>query len=358
MKNIFKKKCLVVFSLFLLWSCTKDFTTINTNPNSPTSVPASNVFGAGINYLTTILFQTHMDLYYTGSYSGMSENIVVGDYEYRVPMNSGWFTGLYTSMNDFVDADSIASKDGNTNLQAAALTMKAYTAEATTDMFGDIPYSEAFEGTSKGIIYPHYDKQKDVYNAIIAELQTASLLFSKNVGTIGAAVHHVFTPNESFIGLTSPLPRKLVITGDLILEVEQGRSSSYRSRNKVSSNFKFNPGFQYEKQADFSTYSLGMNIYKSSIYFGVWFRNQDFNFFEARDAIFQVGINVPWNSESRMKINYTYDFLITDLRTAGRATHEISLVFEFDEFSLFGRGGGGYGHRNSRDSKEIECTTF
>ncbi|MDQ2864533.1 MAG: SusD/RagB family nutrient-binding outer membrane lipoprotein, partial [Bacteroidota bacterium] len=186
MKNIFKWKCLVGFTLVLLCSCTKDFVKINTNPNSPTSVPGSNVLGQGIISLTNILFQTHMDLYYTGSYSGMSASDGTGDYEYRVDINNGWWTGLYASMNDFVDADSIASKAGNTNLQAVALTMKAYTAEATTDMFGDIPYSEAFVGTSKGIIYPHYDKQKDVYNAIIAELQTASLLFSKNVGTIGA----------------------------------------------------------------------------------------------------------------------------------------------------------------------------
>lgn len=187
MKNIFKKKCLVGFSLVLLWSsCTKDFKTININPNSPTAVPASNVFGQGIISLTNILFQTHMDLYYTGSYSGMTASNVQGDYEYRVDINNGWWSGLYSSMNQFVDADSIASKDGNTNLQAAALTMKAYTAEATTDMFGDIPYSEAFEATGKGIIYPKYDSQKDVYAAIMAELKVASDLFNKNEGDIGA----------------------------------------------------------------------------------------------------------------------------------------------------------------------------
>lgn len=185
MKNIFKWKYLVGFTLVMLWSCTKDFKKINTNPNSPTSVPASNVLGQGLISLTNLLFQTHMDLYYVGSYSGMSASTVQGDYEYRVDINNGWWTGLYSSMNQFVDADSIASKDGNTNLQAVAMTMKAYTAEATTDMFGDIPYSEAFEATNKGIIYPKYDSQQDVYTAIMAELKTASELFNKNEGAIG-----------------------------------------------------------------------------------------------------------------------------------------------------------------------------
>jgi hypothetical protein len=60
-----------------------------------------------------------------------------------------------------------------------------------------------------------------------------------------------------------------------------------------------------------------------------------------------------------MKIMYTYDYLITDLRTAGRASHEISLVFEFDDFSLFGGGAGGFnpGYRGGR-VREMDCCPF
>jgi type IX secretion system PorP/SprF family membrane protein len=220
--------------------------------------------------------------------------------------------------------------------------------------YGNI-YQTAFEAPSSNrVSYP------DVSVGGVYRFVETGSSWSNIQGTLGVAVHHVFTPNESFLGLDSKLPRKLVITGDLVLELEQGRSSSYRSKNsRGSSNFKFNPGFQYEKQADFTTYSLGLNILKSSVYFGAWFRNQDFNFFEARDVIFQVGFNAPWTKESRLKLMYTYDYLITDLHTAGRASHEISLIFEFDEFSLFGRGASGFGGGNrGRNHKEIECTTF
>ncbi|MEI6062727.1 MAG: PorP/SprF family type IX secretion system membrane protein [Bacteroidota bacterium] len=178
-------------------------------------------------------------------------------------------------------------------------------------------------------------------------------------GTLGLAVQHVFQPNESFLGLNSPLPRKLVINGDLVIEMDQGRSSSYRSY-QTSGSFKFNPGFQYEKQAEFTTYTAGLNVLKSSIYFGAWFRNQTFNFFEAKDAIFTVGVNAPWNKESRMKIMYSYDYIIeTNLNVAGRASHEISLVFEFDNFSLFGGGSSGFnpGYRGGR-VREMECCPF
>lgn len=183
--------------------------------------------------------------------------------------------------------------------------------------------------------------------------------YSNIQGTLGAAMHHVFQPNESFLGLNSPLPRKLVISGDLVLEIERGRSSSYRSY-KNSSSVKFNPGFIYEKQSEFSTYSMGLNVLKSSIYFGVWFRNQTFDLFKAKDAIFTVGINAPFNSESRMKIMYSYDYVIPDVRTAFKSSHEISLVFEFDSFSLFtGGSSGGWspGYRGG-SVREMECCPF
>jgi len=214
--------------------------------------------------------------------------------------------------------------------------------------YGNI-YQSAFEApASNKVSYPDFS-----VGGVYRFVETGSR-FSSVQGTFGAAVHHVFTPNESFLGLDSELPRKLVVTGDLVLDLDHGRSSSYNSRKSNNGSFKFNPGFQFEKQADFSTYTLGMNILKSSIYFGVWFRNQDFNFFEAKDAIFQVGFNAPFSKDSRVKIMYTYDYLITDLHTAGRASHEISMIFEFDNFSLF----GGTTPSRSRNTKEIECTTF
>jgi type IX secretion system PorP/SprF family membrane protein len=217
--------------------------------------------------------------------------------------------------------------------------------------YGNI-YQSAFETpTTNRVSYPDFS-----VGGVYRFIESGSL-FSSIQGTVGAAVHHVFTPNESFLGLNSPLPRKLVITGDLVLSMDQIYSSAYRtSRRNIG--FKFNPAFQYEKQSEFSTYTLGMNVLKSNIYFGIWFRNQDFNFFEAKDAIFQVGINAPWNKDSRLKIMYSYDYLITEIHTAGRASHEISLVLEFDKFSLFRGNSQGFIPGRARDKKEIECTTF
>ncbi|TDG36241.1 SusD/RagB family nutrient-binding outer membrane lipoprotein [Pedobacter changchengzhani] len=186
MKKIYKAKYLIALcAIMALTSCKKSFDEINQNPNSPTTAPATNILARGLITTGNTLFGTRLDIYYAGSYSGMLASIATGDYEYRVDINNDMWNNLFTGMSVFVDAGEKASKDGNTNLQAAALTMKVYAAQKATDMFGDMPYAQAFKLNDE-ILYPKYDKQKDVYTAMFAELKTAADLFKTGKGALGA----------------------------------------------------------------------------------------------------------------------------------------------------------------------------
>jgi type IX secretion system PorP/SprF family membrane protein len=215
----------------------------------------------------------------------------------------------------------------------------------------------AFEAPDKSkVTYP------DLAVGGVYRFSEVGMSFANIQGTIGAAMHHVFKPNESFLGLSSPLPRKLVVHGDLVFEIDQSEGNFYnRSRNPKT--FKFNPGFNLEKQGDFSTYSIGVNILKSSIYSGVWFRNQTFDFVQSNDLMLALGLYLPFNRDSRLKLMYTYDFILTELRPAAGASHEITIALEFDEFNLFSGGGGGgrsFGSssRGGRSYHEMECCPF
>jgi hypothetical protein len=185
MKKVYHIQALLIFIILLITGCTKDFKKMNQNPNSPTAVPGTNVLASGIITSANSIFGTRLNVYYAGSYAGHFQNIGAGDYEYRVDINNGSWVSMYTAMNYFVDAGRIAEKEGNTNLQAVALTLKAYVGQKTTDMWGDIPYTEAFKA-EEGISYPVYDKQQVVYSTLLAELKTAADMFNNGTGTIGA----------------------------------------------------------------------------------------------------------------------------------------------------------------------------
>jgi hypothetical protein len=56
--------------------------------------------------------------------------------------------------------------------------LKAYIASMLTDLFGDVPYAEAWKGAGEdgGILSPEYDTQESIYRDIIAKLDEANTL--------------------------------------------------------------------------------------------------------------------------------------------------------------------------------------
>ena len=76
--------------------------------------------------------------------------------------------------NNTLHMASLAEEEGNVAMQAMALTLKVLFMSNLTDMFGDIPYSEAFQGREEGgTKTPKYDSQQEVYEQMIADLEKA-----------------------------------------------------------------------------------------------------------------------------------------------------------------------------------------
>lgn len=176
---------LAILVLIFANACTDDWAEMNVNPNQPSSVPGTNIFGAGITVVAGQLFGERIGIYYAGTWSGHLAAIGAGDYEFRVDINNGQWDNLYRGMAYFEDARKTALKEDNKNLAAAAMIMKAYTAQHVSDMWGDIPYSEAFLLDEKGILNPAFDSHKQVYTKILTELQEAAAMLTPGAGTLG-----------------------------------------------------------------------------------------------------------------------------------------------------------------------------
>jgi len=186
MKNISIIKAIMLTGMFVLLNgCTAKFEELNVSPNSATVVPASNVLGRGMLSIAGTLFGERLDIYYAGSYSGHLAAIGTGDYEYRVDINNSMWRGMFIGTTYLVDAANVATKENNQNIYAAALTLKAYAAHKITDMWGKIPYTEAFKLQSDGLLYPVYDQESVAYNAILAELKQAADIFKTGTGSLG-----------------------------------------------------------------------------------------------------------------------------------------------------------------------------
>ncbi|WP_299250762.1 SusD/RagB family nutrient-binding outer membrane lipoprotein [uncultured Lacinutrix sp.] len=163
MKNI-----LYIFSFFALvltTSCTKDFEDINTNPNAPNTVQPSLL-------LRQVIYDFGEQMSYEGFVAGdlLSQHRTALDFNLfdRHALKSPQLGGnpwpvFYTNLRD---NEIILNQSRSINTFAVyegpALILKAYMASGLTDLFGDVPYFEAFNG-SLGTVTPAYNSQESIY---------------------------------------------------------------------------------------------------------------------------------------------------------------------------------------------------
>jgi len=191
----------------------------------------------------------------------------------------------------------------------------------------DFIWSDQLDGRH-GLLYP-YSSFPGFTNKKVSypDLNLGGLLHYERhyiTATFGLAVHHVFKPNESFFNLDIRVPRKYVFHTDFVI----------LQQSNPKKGFKFNPALLFENQAGFNTFTLGMNIAKSVLYAGAWYRNKQSQIYNPQSIILLVGINIPMVTEdSRMKLMYSYDLNLTEMKGTGGA-HEITLRFEFDHIQL------------------------
>ncbi len=185
---------------------------------------------------------------------------------------------------------------------------------------------------------------------------SAGLLFQfkgNNVsGVVGGALHHLTRPNESWYEGTSPLPRKWVAHIDLIWDFEQNRGFYRRS-----SSFKINPGFFYQSQNKLSYFAFGSNFYFTHVYLGIWYKNESFEYDTYSLLSFMGGLNIPFSDVANLKLMYSYDFVIYPEFSFTGPTHEITLIMEFDDISLFQPKVVGSA-RYRRGNEPMECSPF
>ncbi len=181
MKTIIYAICSIILVASFA-ACTKDFEEINKNPNQPDQVDRPEL-------LLTSVLKTSMKDYY---YASWTRGNVVSDhnaYQYVTGFDNAWapsqldgyfLWNFYNSLRDVENFLSVSrSKDMKANI-GVGLVMKSWLYQVLTDIYGDIPYSEAIKGKSEDVYYPKYDTQESIYYSIIDSLETANTLLKTN----------------------------------------------------------------------------------------------------------------------------------------------------------------------------------
>ncbi len=163
MKNI--NTIILAYLIMVSISCKKDFKEINTNPNAPSEVQPSLL-------LRQVIYNYGDEMSYEGFVAGnlLGQHFTMVDFNLfdRHDLSSPQLGGnpwpfIYTNLldNELLIQKSI-SKSTYAVYQGPAYILKAYLTASLTDIYGDVPYSEALKG-SEGEVSPSYDSQEYIY---------------------------------------------------------------------------------------------------------------------------------------------------------------------------------------------------
>jgi hypothetical protein len=176
-----KKAYLFLFLLSCLsLSCTKDFEEINTDPNRPKDVnPGVVLSQMQYRMVSTSISAARNFTHELMQVDAPRSSSRDGIHRYVISPGTGVWTSFYTYLADVEVIISSADKLNEKNYKAIGLVYKCWAYSILTDVYGDIPYSEAMKA-AEGKFQPKFDTQKDIYIQILKDLSAANDLFDDN----------------------------------------------------------------------------------------------------------------------------------------------------------------------------------
>jgi Starch-binding associating with outer membrane len=210
-KSTYKISFLLLATALVFTACEKDFDSINDNPNRPSDAPTSYLLTAaekGLMDNTSDAFwgcQVGGQLaqhWSSNNYSSESR------YQFRTGVTNGYWSLLYAGGNNDAgnqvggvvdlmriidlcetEPDKYSSYGDPANQIAVAKILKVWTMQQVTDIWGDVPYSEAWDALNNST--PKYDSQESIYTSLLADLNEAiAAINNEGAGPTGDVIYY------------------------------------------------------------------------------------------------------------------------------------------------------------------------
>lgn len=187
MKNILNIKRAIVIILYGIFiivimviplSCDDGFEEMNKDPNKTTEVIPEYLFTrAQLSSIGLASQGNSAEFIISGWMQQQANSIIVigaGDKYIGYEGGSDYFSGAYPGpVNEIETLIRVLSNPDDINKLSITRIWRVWLYQRMTDLFGDIPYSEAAKGPVEKLYTPKYDKQSFIYMDMLNELEEA-----------------------------------------------------------------------------------------------------------------------------------------------------------------------------------------
>jgi len=209
------------FISLLTVSCKKDFLDQNVDPNLPSTVPASEILPAALAGTASLMVDAN--LVYPNIWMGFwsfspTYGIPTTERDYDYPNSSaasGYFANAYVNASSYQQIITAGVAQHNYAYQGIGRIMKSMVMQSLVDLYGDVPYTQAFLGTANTT--PKYDKASAIYDSLYNQLTIAIA----NLHAAGGSTDFPGTSSDIMFQGDSTLWIKLANTLKLKLLIRQ-----------------------------------------------------------------------------------------------------------------------------------------
>ena len=187
MKTLIKLSAAVLLVFVIATSCTDNFSELNTNPNVPGIDKAAPdmLLTNAIESMTDRVYEIFLGHEMGSCWVQHMAKVQYTDEDRYIPrvtvINNTWTSFYAASGQDLATIYQVGMLRQNDNYMGVSLVMKAYITSVLTDLYGDIPYTEAWSATAETpILSPKYDTQEFIYRDLVAVLDQANTLLDED----------------------------------------------------------------------------------------------------------------------------------------------------------------------------------
>ncbi|GHT50665.1 hypothetical protein FACS189440_18490 [Bacteroidia bacterium] len=213
-----KSKSLIILSTILLFftaGCS-DYLDVNHDPNSLEEIPdakvllpateigiANNLMGWDFGFGGGVWVE-----YWTQSYTASQFKTLC---EYLPQQFNNSYTSLMREpLTDLKRITTDTEADENRGYYFIAEALSIFTWQLITDVWGDMPYSEALKG-NEGLLHPKQDKQQDIYADLLTRIN-ALLTIDLSSSSIAGSYDYVYGGNlDAWYKFANALKVKLTL---------------------------------------------------------------------------------------------------------------------------------------------------
>ncbi|MGB3776407.1 MAG: SusD/RagB family nutrient-binding outer membrane lipoprotein, partial [Leeuwenhoekiella sp.] len=192
------KKVLYILTLvasLAVISCDKDFEDINVDPTTASQIDLQYKFPTAILYVAGQRYESwRANLIYQSTmiqHFASTQGYWNGDkYTYSAGYAEAFWIAQYPqgvkTLEDMKAQMEIA-EDTTSAEYAMVRILRVFQYQRMTDLYGDVPYSEAGKEFIDGDLRPAYDLQEDIYADMLNELDESAQLLGTGSSTLGTA---------------------------------------------------------------------------------------------------------------------------------------------------------------------------